>query len=529
MRLTSTLTLLTPLICATVVAVAALSLPAVAGAPELRTKIIASGLSAPTYATFAPGDPSRLYVIQQNGIIRVIKNDVLQPTPFLNIDALIPNETFNGLIGIAFHPDFQSNGYFYLHHPRGGGSSDRLTLARYTATSADLADPGSREEILVLPYPALPGHHIGGWVGFGADGYLYVTTGDGNTTGGETAGGARSQSLSSPWGKTLRIDVDGDDFPADPDKDYAIPPDNPFVGQGGDEAVWLFGLRQPYRACFDRQTNDFWIADVGRSAREEIDFVPAGMSGLNFGWNCAEGTICSSNANCNCTTTPLVAPIFEYNTGAMGCTISGGAIYRGNKILGLDGTYFYGDWCSDRIWSLRYEGGVVLDAQERTAELDPPGGVSFNSILSVCEGYDGELYITDSSRVYRIEGQPWLNQGFPLAGFSGNPQLIGTGWLEGGDPLSIELTNARKNSVAWMTFGLSAVNAPFYGGTFVPNINPPGFASPFITDGDGAMTINAVWPLGVPAGLSFYIQYWIEDVAGVFGFAASNAISATTL
>jgi glucose/arabinose dehydrogenase len=373
------------------------------GDPPLATEIVASGLTAVTYVAAAPGDDSRLFAIQQNGIIRVIENGTLLPTAFLNIDALIPNETFNGLIGIAFHPDYENNGYFYLHHPRGGASSDRITIARYTVTANPaVADPGSREEILVLPYPALPGHHVGGWIGFGPDGYLYIPLGDGHTTGGENGGGARAQSLASPWGKVLRIDVNGDDFPADADRDYAIPADNPFVGQGGNEAVWALGLRNPYRACFDSQTADFWIADVGLTAREEIDFQPAASRGVeNFGWNCAEGTICSTNANCDCLLDDLTEPIYEYDH-SLGCSISGGAVYRGCAIPGLEGTYFYGDWCSHRIWSLRYEGGAVVDAQERTAELDPPGAVSFGSILSVSAGPYGELYITDTSRIYRI-------------------------------------------------------------------------------------------------------------------------------
>lgn len=373
------------------------------GDPPLATEIVASGLSAVTYVRAAPGDNTRLFAIQQNGIIRVIENGTLLPTPFLNIDALIPNETFNGLIGIAFHPDYQNNGFFYLHHPRGGATSDRITIARYTVTAdPNVADPASREEILVLPYPASPGHHLGGWLGFGPDGYLYIPLGDGHTTGGETNGGARAQSLSSPWGKVLRIDVNGDDFPADPNRDYAIPPDNPFVGQGGDEAVWAMGLRNPYRASFDAATGDFWIADVGLVAREEIDFHPADSpGGQNYGWNCSEGFLCTTNANCNCLTDDLTQPIFDY-THSLGCSISGGAIYRGCAIPGLEGTYFYGDWCSHRIWSLRYENGVVVDAQERTAELDPPGAVTFGSILGISEGPYGEVYISDTSRIYRI-------------------------------------------------------------------------------------------------------------------------------
>jgi glucose/arabinose dehydrogenase len=185
---------------AVLAALASASAPA--GAPPLATEIVAQGLSAPTYATFAPGDPSRVYVIEQGGVIKVVKDGVLQATPFLDISAIVPNETFNGLIGIAFHPGFETNGFFYLHHPLGASqfSSNRLALVRYTATSADVADPASRDEIMVLDYPSLPGHHVGGWIGFDDAGYLRIGLGDGGTTGQENPGGARSQSLDSPWG-----------------------------------------------------------------------------------------------------------------------------------------------------------------------------------------------------------------------------------------------------------------------------------------------------------------------------------------
>ncbi len=389
---------------AAAVTAATLAPVAHAGGPALATEIVASGLSSPTYVAAAPGDDTRLFIIQQNGVIRLMKDGVLLPAPFLDLNSIVPNETYNGLLGIAFHPDYETNGYFYVQHPRGSSSSsNRITVARYQVSAdPDLADAGSREEIYVESFPNSPGHHVGGWIGFGNDGFLYMGLGDGHTSGGESAGGARSQSLSSPWGKLHRMDVNGDDFPGDVDHDYAIPADNPFVGAGGLESVYARGLRNPYRADIDRANGDIWIADVGLHAREEIDLIPGDSGGgQNFGWNCAEGTICTTNSNCNCVSDGLVEPIYEY-THSLGCSVSGGAIYRGCAVPGLEGTYFYGDWCSRRIWSLRYEGGVVGDAQERTSELDPPGAVSFGAILAVAPGPRGELYITDTSRVYRI-------------------------------------------------------------------------------------------------------------------------------
>jgi glucose/arabinose dehydrogenase len=386
---------------APMVIVAATSFVHAGGLPSLDTELVASGLTGANLVVAAPGDDSRLFVVQTNGIIRVIESGVLLTTPFLNIDAIVPNESFNGLIGLAFHPDYENNGYFYLHHPLGTTTSNRLTIARYTVTAEpNVADPNSREEILVLNYPSLPGHHLGGSLNFGPDGYLYIPLGDGGTTGGETAGGARSQSLASPWGKVLRIDVNDDDFRADANRNYAIPPDNPFVGQGGDEAVFALGLRNPYRSCFDSATNDFYIADVGRFSREEIDIIPTGSGGgQNFGWNCAEGTLCTTNANCSCTEDPLVDPIHEY-AHADGCSVSGGAIYRGCAIEGIDGHFFFGDWCSRRIWSFRFDSNTVVEFTEWTDQLAPPGG--FGAILSISAGPLGELYITDGSSVRRI-------------------------------------------------------------------------------------------------------------------------------
>ncbi len=501
---------------------------ALAGEAVVGSELLFSGLSSPTFVAQAPGDASRLFILEKGGLIHLALNDVLQPTPFLDLSALVPGEGFNGLLGIAFHPDYATNGYFYVHHPRGPASSDRLTIARYTVSAdPNVADPTSREEILVLPYPGLPGHHLGGWLGFGPDGYLYIPLGDGHTSGFEDGGGARSQSLASPWGKTLRIDVDTDDYPADPDRDFGIPADNPFVGQGGEEAAWVLGLRQPYRAAFDQLTGDFWIADVGLLDREEVNLVPAGSGGgQNFGWNCAEGSLCVTNGNCDCVTTPLVPPVYEY-AHTEGCSISGGALYRGTAIDGFQGRFVFGDWCTNRIWSFREQGGVAVDFRELTAELDPSGNFEF--ILSVCEGGDGELYITDNTSVYRVIGQPWQDLAEATPGTHGDPLLCADGWLEGGDPLSLELSNALESTTAWFAAGVQPWNVPFMGGVFVPDIaTPPGFARPFPTNGSGELVLNNTWPVGVPSGFEVYIQFWVVDPQGPFGFSASNALLGIT-
>ena len=205
----------------------------------------------------------------------------------------------------------------------------------------------------------------------------------------------------------LRIDVDGDDFPGDNNRNYAIPPDNPFVGVTGDDEIWAYGLRNPWRNAFDRLTGDLWITDVGQNAREEVNFQPAGVGGMNYGWDCKEGTACSTisgctTSGCNCNDPTLVDPIHEYNTG-LGCAITGGYVYRGCAIPDLNGSYFYADYCVARIWTFRYDGVNVTDFTERTAELAPGGGMSINLIASFGEDAYGEIYICDrGGEIFKI-------------------------------------------------------------------------------------------------------------------------------
>ena len=306
-------------------------------------------------------DTQRLFVLEQHGRVKLIVNGTLQATPFLNIDSLVPNQTYNGLLGLCFDPDFENNGFFYVQHTLSG---NRVSVARYSVSgNPDLADHGSRETILEFPFPGV-GHHVGGWIGFGPDGYLYIPLGDGGTTG-DSAGGTRSQSLTSVWGKMLRVDVHGADaYPDDENRNFAIPPDNPFIGSGLGE-IYARGLRNPFRADFDDASGDMWIADVGLFVREEVDFIEAGSAGgQNFGWDCAEGTICSSNGNCSCNSM-LTGPIHEY-THSLGCSISGGSVYNGCAVEGMLGRYFFGDWCTGRIWSCRQENGNAVDVIDHT-------------------------------------------------------------------------------------------------------------------------------------------------------------------
>ena len=370
---------------------------------SITAELIHSGLTEPTYVTAIPDDTGRLFIVEKHGRVRLIKDGVLQQQSFLNIDSLVPDETWNGMLGLCFDPSFDTNGFFYVQHTRGTSSSNRVCVARYTVSSddPDLADITSRHVIVELTYPGGNGFHVGGWIGFGPDDMLYIPMGDGGYSGDATAG-ARSQSLTSLWGKVLRVDPNAEDaYPADANRNFGIPDDNPFIGQGSGE-IWARGLRNPYRADFGDVSGDFWIADVGLYQREEIDVIEAGDGGgQNFGWDCAEGTWCIPNAQCSCGS-DLTEPHLEYQHNE-GCSITGGSVYDGCAIDGMQGRYFYGDWCGGDVWSCRLDGGAVVDVQSHTAALNPGGQPGISGITAIGVDWQGELVIvSQQGNLFRI-------------------------------------------------------------------------------------------------------------------------------
>lgn len=375
--------------------------PAGRGDTALTTVQVASGLTRPVFVTAPPGDAHRIFIVEQRsgnvGRVRIVNLDtgVLYATPFLSVSG-VSTGSEQGLLGLAFHPAYAENGYFYVNFTRADGDT---VVRRYTVSAdPDVADPNSAQTVLIVDQPY--GNHNGGWLGFGPDGYLYVALGDGGDANDPQN---RAQNVESLLGKMLRLDVDGDDFPADPNANYAIPPTNPFVGVVGRDEIWAYGLRNPWRNSFDRLTGDLWIADVGQSAREEIDFQPASSpGGENYGWRCMEGTLCTGLSGCTCNAPELIDPIYEYSH-ALGCSITGGYVYRGTAVCDLRGTYFFADYCAASIWTFRYEGGTVTDFRDRTEELDPNGPATINSITSFGEDARGELYVCDlGGEVYRI-------------------------------------------------------------------------------------------------------------------------------
>ena len=354
--------------------------PTSSAQPQLRLQTVASGLSNPLYLTAPTGDP-RLFVVEQQGRIRMVRNDSLLAAPFLDIIDRVSSGGERGLLSVAFHPRYAENGFFYVDYTDKQGNTrvERYQVSR----DATRADPASAKLILHVdqPYP----NHNGGLVVFGPDGMLYIGMGDGGGGGDPRGNGQNPATL---LGKLLRIDVDAGD-------PYAVPRDNPFVGRGGARGeIWATGLRNPWRFAFDRTAGMLYIADVGQNEWEEIDAVRADSAGVNYGWNIMEGDHCFRPAS-GCNTAGLERPISEYSHSE-GCSITGGYVYRGSRIPALQGHYFYADYCKGWVKSLRSMGGAVTDLREW-----PFGDIG--NVLSFGEDAAGELYVLSANgRVYRI-------------------------------------------------------------------------------------------------------------------------------
>ncbi len=339
---------------------------------------VASGLDGPLLVT-APAGDSRVFIVEQPGRIRVLRDDSLLPAPFLDITAKVGSGGERGLLGLAFHPDYASNGLFFVDYTDRDGDT---RVERYHAEpSGDVADPASAHLILSVPQPYA--NHNGGLVVFGPDGKLYVGLGDGGSGGDPQRNGQNPHTL---LGSILRLDVDGGD-------PYAIPPDNPFAdGQGGRPEIWAYGLRNPWRFSFDRPSGLIYVADVGQNAWEEIDVAPADRGGLDYGWNIMEGTHCYGASTCD--RSGLVLPVLEYGHDE-GCSITGGHVYRGSNVPDLVGWYVYADYCSGWIRALRYADGAVQERRPLDTGIGPVSSFGVDA--------RGELYVTSGNgSVYRF-------------------------------------------------------------------------------------------------------------------------------
>ena len=344
---------------------------------------VASGFNSPVLLTNAGDGSERLFVVEQDGFVFIIPKNGLpsyrDQDAFLDISSLLSQDVFQGgytergLLGLAFHPDFKNNGLFFIAHTDQAGQN--IVIARYqvNAMDANRADLTSRKEILTIAHPQYD--HNAGNLAFGKDGYLYIGVGDGGSQGDDP--GAPAQNLSLLLGKLLRIDVNADT--------YTVPKDNPFVNTADAKAeIWAYGLRNPWRFSFDRQTGDLYIGDVGQSDYEEVDFQPADdAGGENYGWKNYEGMHAYNGA----TAPPnMTLPVAEY-PHLIGCAVSGGYVYRGESLPELQGIYIFGDYCDGRTWTLY---------RDSTGRWKVTPFISTNyTISSFGEDQQGELYLVD--------------------------------------------------------------------------------------------------------------------------------------
>jgi glucose/arabinose dehydrogenase len=356
--------------------------PVVAGAASLTARLVVSGLRSPLDLQSTSGDRERLYVVEQGGTVRVVRNGQLQAAPFLDISDRISTGGERGLLGLAFHPQFATSRRLFVNYTDRNGDTH---VAEFRAADADTADPASERTLLVIPQPFA--NHNGGGLAFGNDRRLYAGLGDGGSGGDPLGNGQRLDTL---LGKMLRIDVDGS-------PPYTIPSDNPFrATPGARPEIWAYGLRNPFRFAFDRVSGDLYVGDVGQGAREEVDVgLAARGGGENYGWNIMEGTQCYQPST-GCDRSGLTLPVFDYGHD-QGCSITGGVVYRGCRMPELAGSFFFGDYCSGFVRSLRVANGQATDVRDW-----PLTGI--HSVTSFGVDADGEVYVVDyGGSVFRLE------------------------------------------------------------------------------------------------------------------------------
>jgi uncharacterized protein (TIGR03437 family) len=349
--------------------------------PDLRAVQIAGGINAPTDIQNAGDGSGRLFLVEQAGLIRILRNGSLLSQPFLDIRNRTKIDSERGLLGLAFPPGFAQKQRFYVNYTDLNG--DTVVAMYRVSANPDLADAASETILLPIrqPFP----NHNGGQVRFGPDGYLYIGMGDGGGAGDPNGNGQNPASL---LGKLLRIDVE-----SEPGR-YRVPPDNPFVNTSGARPeIWAVGLRNPWRFSFDRANSDLYIADVGQDTWEEVDYAPASSrGGENYGWNAMEGLVCY-RSGCNMSGLSLPVAVYSHNGGD--CSVTGGFVYRGLLSPGLRGAYLYGDYCTGRIRTLRREGQQWI------------GGVALRvsgQLTTFGEDEAGEIYVAASGNILRIEG-----------------------------------------------------------------------------------------------------------------------------
>ncbi len=458
---------------------------------------VISGLSRPV--AMANSGDGRLFVVEADG--RILAYDVndtapfASPDTFLDIRSLVNCCSERGLLGLAFHPNFASNGYFFVYYTRANGD---VVLARYQAASAgaNTVNPATAHVLLTVEHSTFSNHN-GGGIAFGPDGYLYVPVGDGGGAGDPLHSG---QNLGTLLGKILRLDVDVED---DPPPYYEIPPDNPFRNTPGAlPEIWAWGLRNPWRIGFDRLSGDLFIADVGQDSREEVNLQLAGApGGLNYGWPRMEGTACF-NPSSGCQTGSLVLPILDYSQSEGGCSVIGGYRYRGAGLPTLNGAYVFGDYCAKKIWI----GLQSASGSWSRADLIPTG---FN-ISTFGEDSSGEIYVADlKGAIYRLARVPY-----------GATYQASTFSATAGASLIVPVTLTNTGSLTWGANGAFRLAYHWYQGstlvtwegvrTTLPSTVPPG----------GSITLQAA--VNAPTSAGAYTLKWDMIQQAVTWFSAQG-------
>ena len=356
--------------------------------PDIELELISSAFNDPVDIQNAGDD--RLFIVEQGGLIRILNSDgTVNATPFLDISSQVSGGSEQGLLGLAFHPNYTNNGFFYVNYTDNGGDTQ---VSRFTVDPGDpdLALPGS--EFPIIDYAQPFTNHNGGSIAFGSDGFLYISAGDGGS-GGDP--GNRAQDTTELLGKLLRIDVDNPSG----GNNYGIPNDNPFAGDPVNaEEIWAYGLRNAWKFSFDSDTDEVWIADVGQADVEEINKQPGNAAGLNYGWRCYEGSQPFNTTGCP-PPGALIFPEAEYSssTGSGNCSVTGGYVYRGSMFPDLIGYYFAADVCSGRIFTVDSDGDLF------------DHGSFGGTWVSFGEDINNELYIADlSGEIYRVQGDPLI-------------------------------------------------------------------------------------------------------------------------
>ncbi|MEL6427902.1 MAG: PQQ-dependent sugar dehydrogenase [Planctomycetota bacterium] len=513
----------------------AFAAPNVASAQLMEAVLLGNAGGRPTGILAAPGVPDQMYVAEKTGRVFVFRNGSIVSTPCLDIRGLVDGEGENGLLGMAFDPDFETNRTFYLSYTLEGTAFGDSVVSRWQMLPGtdDFADPNS-EEILFGPYPQTSFGHKAGDLAIGLDGMLYVGLGDGDA-GSSTMSGA-AQDLSDPRGSVLRIDPS---IPAP-----YVPADNPYVGTpGADPYIWAPGFRNPYRIDVDPLTGDLYVGDVGGGRWEEVTRLPAGQGAINAGWPCTEGPQCVTHPSCSCASPTLTGPLVakSHNAPDQFCAMIGGVVYRGDDIPGLYGQYIYSDFCSAGVHGIIDPAGAAIPVDYSDVIVNPGTGFQISTPGDIGRGPDGEIYIAEhySARIWKIvpkAGAEAYCDSLPnSSGAVATLAVTGSTSLADAN-MSLEVTDLPPSSFGFFIVSPErGLDPNFSGSDGVLCVGAPIFRwNDVVSDSGAAGTVTRTTdftdlPFGVSiaAGETWNFQYWTRDLNPIPTSNTSSAVAVT--